>query len=76
MVDFLCLLRDLEWGEYIDGVGGVRGFVFGVEYEIYDIIGNLCIVNNYDVLCVVCFFWNKFVVKMFLGNLEFFKRKN
>lgn len=44
--------------EYSDGVGGVRVFVYGVEFEICNFFGNLYKFVDYDVLCDVCFFWN------------------
>lgn len=72
-VDLLCLPRDPEWGEYIDGVGGARGFVFGAEYETYDTIGNLRALMDHDVPCAVCLLRNKSVVKMFPARKTCYK---
>lgn len=67
VVELFCLLRDLEWSFYKDGIDGVKVYVYGVEYEMYLFLGFKKILVEYDVLCVVCFVWNRFVVNMFFG---------
>lgn len=53
--EFLCLLRNLEWGIYIDGYDGSKVYVYGVEYEIYMFKDYIKFFYDYDILCVVCF---------------------
>ncbi|XP_034307263.2 uncharacterized protein [Magallana gigas] len=72
-VDLLCLPRDPEWGEYIDGVKGTKAYVFGAEYETYYTISNLRTVYNHDVPCAVCLLRNKSVVKMFPARKTCYK---
>ncbi|XP_052691287.1 uncharacterized protein LOC128169166 [Crassostrea angulata] len=72
-VDLLCLPRDPEWGEYIDGVKGTKAYVFGAEYETYYTISNLRKVYNHDVPCAVCLLRNKSVVKMFPARKTCYK---
>lgn len=72
-VDYLCLPSNPEWGEYIDGVGGPRGYVYGAEYETEITIDNLRALGDHDVPCAVCLLRNKSVVKMFPARKTCYK---
>lgn len=68
--DLLCLPRDPEWGIYSDGNDGNKVNVFGAEYKTDTFPRNLLKLHNQDIPCAVCLRRNRYVIKMFPGELK------
>lgn len=67
-VDALCLPRNPEWGNYMDGTDGGRAYIYGAEYETSGLFGKWHNLREHDVPCVVCLVRSRSVVNMFPGR--------
>ncbi|XP_062618603.1 uncharacterized protein LOC134280200 [Saccostrea cucullata] len=75
-VDPLCLPRNPEWGEYIDGHDGSKAFIYGAEYETSGFTSRFNPYQDQDVPCAICLFKKRSVVQMFPGRKTCYKGWN
>ncbi|XP_061178462.1 uncharacterized protein LOC133187120 [Saccostrea echinata] len=75
-VDPLCLPKDPEWGNYIDGKDGAKAYVYGAEYETSTFTSRYASLNHHDVPCAVCLVQNRSIVKVFPARKNCYKGWN
>ncbi|XP_062599823.1 short-chain collagen C4-like [Saccostrea cucullata] len=73
--DPLCLPRDPEWGIYRDGTDGEKGYVYGAEYQTFD-VSHSASLHDHDVPCAVCLVKDRSVVRLFPGRRTCYKGWN